>query len=802
MNQSKPKFFKNLIFPFLLLFGGVSAAISMNHFDHRASVVHADAVTDLTGCTWVASNSLTVPSDYNMHPYSVSFVSNNTEYNLINMGLQNGVPKFFYDTTLAYGGTNGPWDASWKNENYKTIQITGGNDSKNTTFITWLQNNGTLTSPEPVDPVAVTSVELDKDAAEVSVGSTVTLTANVLPTNATNKNVTWSTSDINVATVAEGVVTGVAEGSATITVTTADGNKTATCVITVSASSSIDVDEGLYTTIIVKDTRKWNFRTLWLDNFEYATGYNQTQRNLFIASHYVNEIDNWDAEAQRGNRGRGYHYDSNGVNLATGEKSGTYTFQLPAWITDCSIQVENNQHKRYVGTIDDLAEKCILKNNTWGDPVTSGHIGDGLGKTITVDVKETSECNSGAYVSISDDQSYSDQITINRYFLKSDGAVKAADQVACYKYYFGNVGKVAVDGYATNNKWYIGTDYSATDEYDTSNILTSTDPINLVAKYEVGSNDSSLEIRFTRQTGDGAAYVHTWNEGGSGASRPGYEMTWLLDNEYGQAVFSWSPSFDEPLYGNIILNNNGYQTAELVSPSTSKWYYSGDWHDVPTMDIYLYDYDNVYDGNVDLSLSRYGTSFAEQVEATQMIDVATNGLIYKATINNRYNRVVFSNNGQNATDYLTPTGNYCYVKATSDIERKNSWWDNINYVFAHNFSQHTMMMDKIPTSDHSVTQYCSDRYNDAKAHFNALMASGYGKEVLKELNNNFADAMQRFAAWASANGEAIDNTNGTIYTNNAILFSVDTNNTMLILVVVSISTLAAVGFFLLRRKQR
>ena len=88
--------------------------------------------------------------------------------------------------------------------------------------------------------VAVTGVTLDKTTAEVEVGKTVTLTATVAPENATNKNVTWESSDETVATVEDGVVTGVAEGTANITVTTVDGNKTATCVVTVVAAAPVE----------------------------------------------------------------------------------------------------------------------------------------------------------------------------------------------------------------------------------------------------------------------------------------------------------------------------------------------------------------------------------------------------------------------------------------------------------------------------------------------------------------------------------------------------------------------------------
>ncbi len=62
-----------------------------------------------------------------------------------------------------------------------------------------------------------------------------TLTATVKPDDATNKTVTWSTSNKSVATVNDGVVTAVGAGKATITATTADGSgKTATCTVTVN----------------------------------------------------------------------------------------------------------------------------------------------------------------------------------------------------------------------------------------------------------------------------------------------------------------------------------------------------------------------------------------------------------------------------------------------------------------------------------------------------------------------------------------------------------------------------------------
>jgi uncharacterized protein YjdB len=85
-----------------------------------------------------------------------------------------------------------------------------------------------------VNPVAVTGVSLNKTTLSLPVDETETLIVTIVPANATNKNVTWSSSDTAIATVyAPGLVKAVAVGSATITVRTADGSKTASCSLTV-----------------------------------------------------------------------------------------------------------------------------------------------------------------------------------------------------------------------------------------------------------------------------------------------------------------------------------------------------------------------------------------------------------------------------------------------------------------------------------------------------------------------------------------------------------------------------------------
>lgn len=85
--------------------------------------------------------------------------------------------------------------------------------------------------------IAVASVSLNKITSAILVNGTEQLTATVLPAGATNKSVTWSSSAPSIATVSStGLVTGVSNGSATITATTVDGSKTATCAYTVTTA--------------------------------------------------------------------------------------------------------------------------------------------------------------------------------------------------------------------------------------------------------------------------------------------------------------------------------------------------------------------------------------------------------------------------------------------------------------------------------------------------------------------------------------------------------------------------------------
>jgi uncharacterized protein YjdB len=112
-------------------------------------------------------------------------------------------------------------------------------------------------------PVAVTGVTLNKRSTEIIVGNNETLTATVAPDDATDKTVTWTTSDESIATVDEnGKVTAVAEGTATITAIA--GDKTATCTVNTAIPLYIQIAYGDYDTML-------NF-TKCNDTYTYKSG--------------------------------------------------------------------------------------------------------------------------------------------------------------------------------------------------------------------------------------------------------------------------------------------------------------------------------------------------------------------------------------------------------------------------------------------------------------------------------------------------------------------------------------------------
>ena len=149
-------------------------------------------------------------------------------------------------TVKPSGATNK--EVSWtsNNESVATVDSNGNvkglKEGSATITVTTKDGSKTatckVTVSKPVSTIAVTGVSLNKTSLSLTVGGSQSLSATVSPSNASDKSVSWKSSNTSVATVdGSGNVKAVKAGTATVTVTTKDGSKTATCKVTVKSSS-------------------------------------------------------------------------------------------------------------------------------------------------------------------------------------------------------------------------------------------------------------------------------------------------------------------------------------------------------------------------------------------------------------------------------------------------------------------------------------------------------------------------------------------------------------------------------------
>ncbi len=132
-------------------------------------------------------------------------------------------------------------------------------------------SSATNISSLTINAIPVSTVSLNKTAATLREGKTVQLTATIEPSNATFKTVSWESDDTDIATVSEtGLVTAVAEGTATITCKSDDDEtKYATCAITVV--ESIDFSAGDWTLVTdVAELTDGSFVIIAAEDYDYA----------------------------------------------------------------------------------------------------------------------------------------------------------------------------------------------------------------------------------------------------------------------------------------------------------------------------------------------------------------------------------------------------------------------------------------------------------------------------------------------------------------------------------------------------
>lgn len=238
--------------------------------------------------------------------------------------------------------------------------------------------------------VPVTGVTLNKSSITLTIGATETLTLTIEPDNASNKNVTWTSSDSNIASVDNnGIVTAVASGTATITVTSqADSTKTAYCTVTVKATYTVTFNSGN-----TSATGSMSPQT-----FTEGVAQNLTENGFSLASH---TFSGWATSATGGKV-----YDNKQSITVTGNMT-LYAVWTPIAVTGVSLNKttlsldfsSTNNSATLTPTI--LPNDAANKNVTWSssDPsaVTVSNTGvvtvantatEGATATITVTTED------------------------------------------------------------------------------------------------------------------------------------------------------------------------------------------------------------------------------------------------------------------------------------------------------------------------------------------------------------------------------------------------------------------------------
>ena len=183
--------------------------------------------------------------------------------------------------------------------------------------------------------------------------------------------------------------------------------------------------------IIISDTLGWNIRTLWLDNFDYSTGYSKTDFTKFCETYYNSSISSWNKEGTT----RGWKNYNDGFNLCSGGDSRTYSFLLPSWVNNCSIYIENNSNSRDVGYLNNVLKK-------------SNDSGSGMGSAKDKTVTFVSQDWKGMHfqASIGSAKTTTDFESSVTFIAKTDASTEIARKTETVNK-FEHVGDYSIDGY-------------------------------------------------------------------------------------------------------------------------------------------------------------------------------------------------------------------------------------------------------------------------------------------------------------------------------------------------------------------
>lgn len=291
-------------------------------------------------------------------------------------------------------------NSTWRSDGrHATYQVSGYNNGYLTMYAAWACYTHFTKQVVNVD---VTGVSLNVSSTSVNKNKTVTLSATVSPSNATNKSLTWTSSNTSVATVSNGVVTPVAEGTTTITVKTVDGNFTATCTVTVTAAAKttlagkkiyINPGHGGWNELNDRHIPTIPFPRYMANGKIDTLGFWESSSNLkvgFVLDSLLTEYGATVKMSRYDNRSGKYDARDGGTTTWDGSrvaptdpKIGDREFadikdEAQAWGANCMISIHSNaSDKEYINCLHHYirAKSGSGENWTWGGtPYNADHL--------------------------------------------------------------------------------------------------------------------------------------------------------------------------------------------------------------------------------------------------------------------------------------------------------------------------------------------------------------------------------------------------------------------------------------------
>ena len=370
-------------------------------------------------------------------------------------------------------------------------------------------NNPIPDEPEPSEPtpeepskdIPVQGISLNKSKQNMTVGDELQLIATVTPENATNKNVKWKSSNSKIATVENGKIKAIAEGTATITATTEEGNLEAKCVITVNKKQLKNISdcqiEGIVPAYRTGEKVKlnlsiYNGNKKLVENTDYKVSY-KNNTNVGDATVTISGVGNYTGKITKNfkiinrpnisakidhyitsafSRGRaldlknGATNAGNNIQLKTLSCGKTQKYKIIKNKKDESFYIQNVESKKYLGVNDKNTGKAKTKvvladNNT--TPGTKWYIGQNSDASISFYTKDglvieaLENNNTNLQINVSNNSSLQKFITTRTDYI-------SAASISTTKVYYivsSINNKKAIDVYAAGTA-----DYTNVDIYD------------------------------------------------------------------------------------------------------------------------------------------------------------------------------------------------------------------------------------------------------------------------------------------------------------------------------------------------